>query len=144
MEMKIEFPGGVRVDACYQGFRIATDQPADAGGEGSAPAPFDHFLASLGTCAGVYALQFLRQRRLPTDGLELVLTARRDPGSRMYDEITLRLRLPAAFPEKYRDALLRAIDLCSVKKHLATPPAVRTVVTRGEVSLTGVSGPYHP
>lgn len=128
MEMRIDFPGGARVDALYGGFRIATDQPAGAGGDGSAPAPFDYFLASLGTCAGVYVLQFFRKRGLSADGLGLVLSARRDPNTHQFEEIALRLTLPDGFPEKYHDAVLRSIDLCSVKKHLAAPPQVRTVI----------------
>ena len=56
MEMKVYFPGGKRVYADYGGFTIETDQPARGGGDDSAPAPFDLFLASIGTCAGIFAL----------------------------------------------------------------------------------------
>ena len=64
MMMDITFPGGVRVDAHFNGFNVATDQPERNGGENKAPAPFDLFLASLGTCAGFFALRFCQKRNL--------------------------------------------------------------------------------
>ena len=64
MEMVIDFPGGARVDAHFGPFTVMTDQPSKAGGEDSAPTPFALFLASLGTCAGIYVLGFCRQRNL--------------------------------------------------------------------------------
>ncbi|MDA8242639.1 MAG: osmotically inducible protein OsmC, partial [Elusimicrobia bacterium] len=57
-EMEITFPGGKKVNALWHGFEIATDQPKSSGGDNSAPAPFDLFLASLGTCAGIFVLGF--------------------------------------------------------------------------------------
>ena len=70
MEMKVYFPGGKRVYADYGGFTIETDQPARGGGDDSAPAPFDLFLASIGTCAGIFALGFMQQRGIDPRGLE--------------------------------------------------------------------------
>ena len=72
MEMTITFPGGARVDAQLGTFTIRTDQPAHAGGNDSAPAPFSLFLASIGTCAGIYVLGFCKQRGLPVDGIQIV------------------------------------------------------------------------
>jgi putative redox protein len=66
MEMEITFPGGARVDASFGSYSVKTDQPPMGGGDGSAPTPFATFLASIGTCAGIYVLGFLRQRGLPT------------------------------------------------------------------------------
>jgi len=71
MEMKITFPGGEKVNAEINNRIIATDQPVESGGEGSAPTPFDYFLASLGTCAGIYILSFCQQRQIDTEGLAL-------------------------------------------------------------------------
>ena len=68
-DMVITFPGGLRVNADFGGFDFKTDQPAQGGGDGSAPSPFSMFLASLGTCAGFYALAFCRQRDIPTEGI---------------------------------------------------------------------------
>ena len=85
MEMRIRFPGGTKVDAAFLGHVVHTDQPPASGGEGSAPSPFDLFVASIGTCAGYYVLAFCRKREIPTDGIELVLTR---------DEACARFELP--------------------------------------------------
>ena len=78
-DMQIYFPGGKRVFADYRGFTIATDQPVTGGGDGSAPAPFDLFMASIGTCAGIYVLGFLQQRGIPTDDARLEMTRHVNP-----------------------------------------------------------------
>jgi putative redox protein len=131
MDMTITFPGGVRVDAGAGPYTIRTDQPPQGGGEGSAPAPFTLFLASIGTCAGIYVLNFCQHRGIPTDGIRLVQRTERNPASGLVGKVSLDIEVPADFPAKYRDALVRAADQCAVKKHLEHPPAfdVRTVVT---------------
>jgi ribosomal protein S12 methylthiotransferase accessory factor len=128
--MDIRFPGGLRVDALHEGFWVRTDQPAAAGGTGAAPSPFDLFLASIGTCAGFYALSFCRQRNLDTEDLALTLSLEREPQSKRIARIRIEIALPPAFPEKYRDALLRAVDQCAVKRHILEPPAFEIVTTR--------------
>ncbi len=137
MQMKISFPGGSRVDAAYDGATIHTDQPVRHGGEGTAPAPFDLFLASVGTCAGFYVVKFLEQRELSTDGVRLELTTRRNPETRHVDEIVLELELPEEFPAKYRRAIVNAINLCTVKKHLIDPPEIRTEIRSGQATSLG-------
>ncbi len=129
--MKLEFPGGLRVTAHYNGFEITTDQAADAGGDGSAPEPFDLFLASLATCAGFYVLRFCQKRELPTDGLEVVQTWRRDEQTRRMEQVRIEVALPDGFPAKYRDAVLRAAAQCSVKKVLADPPEIEVALAEG-------------
>ena len=83
--MEITFPGGVQVNALFNGFEITTDQPERNGGQNSAPSPFDFFLASLGTCAGFFALRFCQQRDLSTDGLSLQLTSERNAETKHLD-----------------------------------------------------------
>lgn len=131
MDMEVFFPGNKKVHARYKDFIIETDQPVKSGGDGTAPAPFDLFLASLATCAGIYVLSFLRQRELPTEGAGLVLRPERDPETKMLKKISLEIKLPAGFPEKYREAVIRAADQCAVKRHLDNPPAFETYVTIG-------------
>ena len=130
MDMTVTFPGGARVDAQFGAHTIQTDQPAHAGGEGSAPAPFALFLASIGTCAGIYVLSFCRQRGLPTEGVQIVQRIVPDPRTGMVGTVELDIQVPPGFPEKYHEALIRAASQCAVKKHLENPPqfAVRTVV----------------
>lgn len=122
--MRIRFPGGKRVDAEYRGFTIRTDQNETAGGENSAPGPFDLFLASIGTCSGYYVLAFCQKRGIPTDEIELSLETTRNEERRMIERIDITVHLPKSFPERYVDACLRSIDQCTVKKHLEQPPEI--------------------
>ncbi len=122
MDMKITFPGNKKVDAHYKGFTFQTDQPVQGGGDGTAPAPFDLFLASLGTCAGIYVLGFCQQRGIPTDGIELVQRIQYDPVKQMIGKISIDIQVPEEFPEKYHDALVKTASLCAVKKHIQDPP----------------------
>lgn len=122
MAMEIVFAGGQKVDALYKGFRIQTDQPKYAGGKGSAPAPFDLFLASLGTCAGIYVLSFCQERDISADKIKLILNTEKDRESKMIRRIDIEIQLPAAFPIKYKKAIVKAAELCTVTRHLYYPP----------------------
>ena len=122
MDMEIVFPGGKRVDAMYKGFTIKTDQGEHGGGNLSAPAPFDLFLASIGTCAGIYILSFCQLRNIPTEGLKVIQRTQRNSETRMIDKITIEIQLPPEFPEKYRKSVIKSAELCAVKKHLHNPP----------------------
>jgi len=122
MEMIVDFPGGSRVDAHFGSHTVQTDQPVAAGGESSAPPPFDVFLASLATCAGVYVLGFCRRRSLPTEGIRLVQRVETNPSTKMVEKVLLDIQLPADFPEQYKAAVIRAAEQCKVKKHLEQPP----------------------
>lgn len=122
MEMIIDFPGGARVDAHFGGFTVPTDQFPAA----SAPAPFAVFLASIGTCAGIYVLGFCQQRGLPTDGIRIVQRAYSNPLNGMVEKIDLEIQVPAEFPSKYYDALVKSAEQCKVKKHLEHPPKFNT------------------
>ena len=129
MEMIIDFPGGARVDAHYGPYTVRTDQPRSGGGDDSAPAPFLVFLASIGTCAGIYVLSFLEQRGLSSEGAGIIMRQQRDPETKLVSKISLEIKLPAGFPEKYRDAVIRAAEMCAVKRHLDNPPAFETYTT---------------
>jgi ribosomal protein S12 methylthiotransferase accessory factor len=128
MRMEIRFPGGAAVDAAYDGFVISTDQPVGLGGTGSAPSPFDLFLASIGTCAGLYALRFCQRRGIGTDGLAVTLTGESQEHDRV-SLLRLEIRLPEGFPDKYRNAIGRAVDQCKVKQHILNPPVFEVSVT---------------
>jgi len=121
-EMKISFPGGLRVDAEYKGFVIKTDQPVYSGGDGSAPAPFDLFLASIATCAGYYVLAFCNKREIPTEKAAVVMKTRRNPETKRIEKISIEIQLPPEFPDKYKKAVIKAVDGCSVTAHILNPP----------------------
>lgn len=127
MDIRVSFPGGKRVDAQLGRHVVHTDQPVSLGGEDAEPAPFDLFLASLATCAGFYALRFCQQREIATDGMKLSLATERDPASKRLAKIAIVLDLPPGFPERYREAVIRAMDQCAVKKAVVDPPVFDVV-----------------
>jgi putative redox protein len=129
MDMEVFFPGNKKVYARYKGFLIETDQSVKSGGDESAPAPFDLFLASIATCAGIYVVSFLEQRELPLEGAGIIMRHERNPETKLVSKITLEIKAPAGFPEKYRDAIIRAAEMCAVKRHMDNPPAFETFVT---------------
>jgi ribosomal protein S12 methylthiotransferase accessory factor len=127
-QMDVVFPGNKRVDIRIRGFEIATDQSVKAGGTASAPEPFDLFLASMAACAGIYALNFCQSRELPIEGLGLSMGWERDATDPKKARVRYRLRLPEGFPDKYRSGIVRAMDLCAVKKHIQNPPEFVTEI----------------
>ena len=128
MDIHVQSPGGMLIDARFGDFTVSTDQTVADGGTNSAPSPFDLFLASIGTCAGLYALRFCQKREIDTAGLGIQLETVRDPESRRLTEINLHLSLPPAFPDKYQKAIVRAINQCAVKKAIVDPPEISTII----------------
>ena len=126
MNMTIDFPGGLRVDANFGPYTISTDQPGPYG-NGSAPTPFATFLASVGTCAGIYVLSFCQQRGISTDGVRIVQSLEANPLTGMVGTVLLDIQLPPEFPEKYKTAVIRAADQCAVKKALLDPPKIELI-----------------
>jgi ribosomal protein S12 methylthiotransferase accessory factor len=129
-EMVVTFPGGKKVDTELGGHVIRTDQPVSNGGEDTAPAPFSLFLASIGTCAGIYVVGFCQKRNLPTAGIRIVQRNHFDPQTGTLAGVDLDIEVPASFPDKYHEALVRVADQCAVKKAIHAQPRfeVRTVV----------------
>ena len=130
MEILIDFPGGSRVDAHFDKFTVPTDQPPTA----SAPSPFDLFLSSIGTCAGIYVLGFCQQRGLSAEGIQIVQRTHSNPLTGMIDEIDIEILVPPTFPEKYRPSLIRSAELCKVKKHLENPPKFKVTTNIADLA----------
>lgn len=141
-DIEVTFPGGLRVDARVGDYVVRTDQPLEAGGGSTAPAPFDLFLASLATCAGIYALGYCRARSLSTDGLALTQHVDVDPTSKLPTRVELRLRLPHDFPAHHRPAIQRAVGSCKVKKAVAAAPTFE-VVLDDDVASGLLEGGHH-
>jgi putative redox protein len=125
MEMVVSFPGGACVEATCDDVVIRTDQPVLNGGLRSAPTPFELFLASMGTCAGIYVLGFCQQRGLPNEDIRIIQHVEMDPRTHLVREVKMTIQLPPDFPKKYETALVRAADLCTVKRHLEDPPLIK-------------------
>lgn len=135
MDFKVTFPGGKRVDADINGFTIKTDQGVNGGGEGSAPEPFTLFLASMGTCAGIFVLSFCQHRGIDTEGISLSVSPEVDPEKRMIGTIKINIIVPDDFPPKYHSALIRSAEQCAVARHIeqALPNFVTEVLVQSEV-----------
>ncbi len=118
------------VKARYKGFEMITDQPEKAGGDNSALSPFDLFMVSIGTCAGWYVKSFCQQRNLSEEGIRLEQKTRFNPEKRLIDKIEIEIHLPADFPEKYREPLIKAAGACTVKKHVMDAPEFSIVTIK--------------
>ncbi len=129
MQIEVDFPGGARVDAHFGPFTVHTDQAVRDGGAGSAPSPFDLFLAATAACAGFYVQRFCQQRSLSTAGLHLTQQLEVDPATGHVTKLLIEIQLPPDFPAKYRGAVVRAAEQCTVKKHLEHPPAFEVTAT---------------
>ena len=121
--MEITFDGGKVVTAHTHGHIIRTDQPVDGGGSNTAPAPFDLFLASIGTCAGIYVKSFCDNRQIPAENIKIIQTMEYSPETGLPLSVKLDIKLPPDFPEKYKASVLHVAGLCKVKKSIASPPA---------------------
>ncbi len=124
MEMEIRFPGGKKVEALFDKYTVTTDQPVVDGGSGSAPSPFDLFLASIGTCTGYYVLTFCQKNNLPTEEMKLTARFLRNSTTHLVENICIDVQVPREFPEKYKKAVIKAAEVCTVKRHLEQPPRI--------------------
>jgi putative redox protein len=122
MKIEVTFDGNKKVNANINGYVVKTDQPLSKGGDATAPTPFDLFLASIGTCAGIYVKSFCDQRELPIENIKIVQEIFVDEITKMVSDINIEIQIPSDFPEKYKDALISVANLCAVKKHIANPP----------------------
>jgi putative redox protein len=125
--MEITFDGGKVVTAHSHGHIIKTDQPVSSGGLDSAPAPFELFLASIGTCAGIYVKSFCDNRKIPTENIKIIQRTEYDKESGLPVNITLDIQLPADFPEKYIAPVISVAELCKVKKSIVNPPVFQII-----------------
>ena len=122
MEMKVYFPGGKKVNADYKGFTIETDQAKDEGGDGSAPEPYSLFLASIGTCAGIYVVYFCQERGIDPSDIKMRLYFERNEAKHLTETVHIHMELPPEFPPKYKTAVIKTAELCSVKRNILDPP----------------------
>ena len=121
--IEITFDGAKVITAHSHGHIIRTDQPVDSGGGNTAPAPFDLFLASIGTCAGIYVKSFCDNRQIPAENIKIIQTMEYNHETGLPVSIKLDIKLPRDFPEKYKASVLHVAGLCKVKKSIASPPA---------------------
>ena len=128
--IEVTFDGGKVITAHINGHEIRTDQPLDNGGGNTAPAPFELFLASIGTCAGIYVKSFCDRRQIPTDGIKIIQTMEFDEIKKVPGVISIDIQLPSGFPEKYREAVVNAAELCLVKKTISSQPEFKVITSQ--------------
>ncbi len=122
--MKITFEGNKKVKVHVKNFDIWTDQPKNHGGDETAPTPIDLFLASLGSCSGVFVLNFLKQHALP-ENVYLTLEPVWNISDYVIDKIEVTIHIPADFPPKYEQALLEVARRCLVARHVKVRHDIR-------------------
>ncbi len=120
--MEVRFSGGKKVEASFDEYTVKTDQPISDGGTGSAPSPFDLFLASIGTCTGYYILSFCQKNNIPTQNISLHVSMERNQKTHLVEMCDFTIKVPSDFPEKYTNAMMRAADVCTVKRNIQNPP----------------------
>ncbi|MBG0778001.1 MAG: OsmC family protein [Desulfovibrionaceae bacterium] len=128
IDVSISYPGGKRIDATIAGYTVTTDHPVKDGGEGTAPNPFQLFWVALANCMGHYARSFCEERKIPIEGMGLTVHCEFDEAVKRYTRVTTTLTLPGGFPEKYRTAIQRAVEACTVKKHILNAPDFELVI----------------
>jgi ribosomal protein S12 methylthiotransferase accessory factor len=128
--MKVYFAGNKQIFADVNGYTVMTDQAQRAGGDGAYPEPFTIFLASLGTCAGIYAKSFCDQRGIDTEGMHLTQEQEFDPIRKIIGTVRINIYVNKDFPEKYDQAIISTVGLCAVKRHLREDIEVEVKVQR--------------
>ncbi|PAV49475.1 OsmC domain/YcaO domain-containing protein [Pseudomonas sp. HAR-UPW-AIA-41] len=122
MEIKVNFLDNLRLEAKFDDFTVIADQPIRYKGDGSAPGPFDYFLASSALCAAYFVKLYCQTRNIPTDNIRLSQNNIVDPEDRYKQIFKIQVELPADISEKDRLGILRSIDRCTVKKVVQTGP----------------------
>jgi len=127
--IEITFDGGKVITAHSHGHIIKTDQPVNSGGENSAPSPFELFLASIGTCAGIYVKSFCDNRKIPAENIKIIQTTEYDKETGLPTNIKIDIQLPSDFPEKYKSSVVNVAGICKVKKSIKNPPEFQIITS---------------
>ncbi|WP_447017586.1 OsmC domain/YcaO domain-containing protein [Shewanella algae] len=122
MEIKVNFLDNLRLEAKFDDFSVIADQPIRYKGDGSAPSPFDYFLASSALCAAYFVKVYCVARDIPTEGIRLSQNNIVDPENRYNQIFKIQVELPDTISDKDREGILRSIDRCTVKKVVQTGP----------------------
>jgi uncharacterized OsmC-like protein len=130
MEITVHYLDGVKFEAATRGHRLICDQPLENSGTDAGMSPPELLLASLGTCAGFYAAQYLKTRKLPTAGLEVRVTAEKVLQPARLESFRIRVKTPALDPQHVA-GIERAVKHCLFHNTLLNAPKVETVIEAG-------------
>ena len=122
MEIKVNFLDNLRLEAKFDDFSVIADQPIRYKGDGTAPSPFDYFLASSALCAAYFIKVYCNSRDIPTDGIRVAQNNIVDPEDRYNQIFQIQVELPESLSEKDRTGILRSVERCTVKRVIQTGP----------------------
>ena len=148
MEIKVNFLDNLRLEAKFDDFTVTADQPIRYKGDGSAPSPFDYFLASSALCAAYFVKVYCKARDIPTDDIRLSQNNIVDPENRYNQIFQIQVELPESISDKDRTGILRSIDRCTVKKVVQAGPdfkieEVEDLDTDASIMATGITAEGH-
>ena len=141
MELTVNYLGDVQFEAETRGHKIVCDQPLDNGGADEGMTPPEFLLASLATCAGFYAVQYLNVRKLPSEGLRVTVTCEKALHPARLDNFVLTVESPAELSEKDAEGVRRSAEKCLVKNTMLMPPSISLSVKSGAAQLSCMSAP---
>ena len=127
MEIRVNFLDNLRLEAKFDDFTITTDQPIRYKGDGTAPSPFDYFLASSALCAAYFVKVYCLSRNIPTDDIQVSQNNILDPENRYNQTFQIHVELPSSISERDRAGILRSIDRCTVKKVIQQSPTFNII-----------------
>ena len=136
MEALIHYKDGVRFEVEARGHRVVCDQPLDNGGADAGMTPPEFLLASLATCAGFYAVQYMRTRKLDAAGLSVRVTAEKALGPARLASFRIEIEVPNVTDDKHKEGVLRAAKACLIHSTLMAPPQIELVVNAGAATFT--------
>jgi uncharacterized OsmC-like protein len=128
----VEYKGGARFEVAARGHRVVCDQPLNNGGNDEGMSPPEFLLASLGTCAAYYALQYLRTRSLTTGGLRVQVVAEKSAVPARLSSFRIEVFVPE-LNERHQEGIARAVKACLIHNTLLHQPVIETIVTPSEV-----------
>jgi len=123
MNVKVRYLENVKFEAEARGHKLVCDQPLDNGGADAGMSPPELLVASLATCAGFYAVQYLRTRNLPTEGLSVDVDAEKAKSPARLGEFHIHVSLPVV-EERHREGVLRAVKSCLIHNTLLNAPQI--------------------
>lgn len=135
METTVRYLDGVKFEVSARGHHVVCDQPVDNSGTDAGMSPPEFLLASLGTCAGYYALQYLRTRSLPAEGLSVNVAAEKALGPARLASFRIEIHVPGLADERHKEGVLRAAKTCLIHNTLMAPPQIELVVN-AEAAVT--------
>jgi putative redox protein len=127
VDIEIKLLKNFQVEADLGAHTIKADQAKDSGGDDTAPNPFEYFMASVGLCAAHYVNAFCKQREIPTEGIRVIERISRDQATHKMSFETI-IKVPASFPSKYKDALVKVTEGCAVKKAILAGPSFKVTM----------------